>query len=300
MKLRSISALFGSRRFIIVALLIVLIALVIGVYALKRPLIIVVDAGAVAVYGQGRAVSEMWMLRFRLLRPVLFIVLDSPYETRTVVSRVAAAARLPIAVVFPRRYEEAALVYKSELNVPVVILNDSSEYYSEENGLIYLSADRETDFHRAALALALYLERLDLSADMEKKLAFYRTDAESYYDDSFAKGLAAGGFDGNVVYAKIDDRVERSVLGVVYGAGTASLAQTISFDIPFVLFSWADPDILPDAAILEFDDSPWAFAELAYFAARSGVSAVVPSKVHQGPAFARLGLRESAQIWESE
>jgi hypothetical protein len=241
----------------------VLLAAAALVFRLRSPVILVSDAPFAALYGALRGRKKQLELSLRFFRPFRTVITGENAGADMVVFAVEEISKSPYAVLFPYRYYEGARRYGEKFpEVPALVLGGRGLSPPRAGGPVFIGTDSLTDYYRAGLAAALFLQK------RPGKLLFLRHETVS----AAAEGAFLAGFRGSPGGRAGEDTIFLDSgaafegwqdLSCVVLSGPAQDFLDRNLGIPVILFSWIDPAMTPAAAGLIFDDSPWALAARA-------------------------------------
>jgi hypothetical protein len=245
-----------GRRLIIV-LLCVLLPLggaVLG-FSLRAPVLLVTDLAFDALYGGSRGLQSRILHSLRLFRRVKPVRLPEAFGADVVLFTLEAAAARPYAVIFPYRYYAEAQRYAREFpGIPLAVLEGRVRAPEAEPPLTLIGTDSGTDFYRAGRCAALLAEAREAGG-----IYLIQDDLVTAEDrEAFRRGLEHQGYLGGPHYLSSGSEyiLPRDTACLVM-AGTLGAFAELDPAIPVILFSWADPAIIPARIKLVFDDSPW-------------------------------------------
>jgi hypothetical protein len=261
-----------GRFFFLKIALVILFGAVLGVFFLRRPVLIITDDSFNSLYGSLRSWLSRFESSFSLGRRVIPVPVSESAAPEVAVLAVEAVSSSPYAVLFPYRYHEAGRHYKEKFSgVPVLILGSKKGEFPAGEGLVPVYAARETDFYRAGLCAGL-LAKEGKNGDV---LVFSNGTIPAGEKEAFLEGLKARAFIRNPVYAALDaDYQNYQDVSCVVLAGPATRFFAESRGLPVILFSWLDPALTPAEDKVIFDDSPWALAAGAVKAVVRGAEEV--------------------------
>ena len=228
----------------------------IAVYMSRSPVLIVTDASFYQLYGSQRIKQQRQKTSRQLFRRFIPVYVAESAGPDLVAIAAGEAFDRPHAVIFPHRYQEGAAIYSE--NHPEVQVFVFGGLRSEDNEpFIRVRTDTVLDLYRAGLGAALLAEDKGVLFISEGSLA-------DEYREAFQAGLRDGGFLDDPVYIGLFTYyMAYDLKGCVVAAGPASYYFEASYNIPTILFSWANPGLSPNIVKLIFNDSSWALAARA-------------------------------------
>lgn len=233
------------------------IALGLGIFCSRDPVLIVTDMPFTALYGVWRTrirTIESALILFRPVKPVRVAENAGP---DMVAFAVAAAAETPYCVLFPSWYSEGAGRYAEQVpHVPAVVLGGRNRD-PQVKGVVFVGTDWETDLYRAGLCAGILARH-----EGDKGVAFFEDEElTGEQREAFRGGLREGGFENAPQYLRItetDSDNKDISCAVMQGADLSFFDQNEGASI--ILFSWIDPGLTAGAVKVVFDDAPWALA----------------------------------------
>jgi hypothetical protein len=271
------------------------LALGVGLYRLRAPLLLVLDEEFLFLYGSRRSAAKKTELSLRLFRRVAVARIAEGASPDVVAFAATAAAARPYAALFPARYRQGALRYAEQApEIPTAILGGGALFREADNrGLRFIETDTATDLYLAGRCAAL------LARQRSGRILFFAGDLIDWDDrEAFTRGLRDQGFTEYPLF--VDRGTEYTLparLACVVMTSPAENFPENNGDLPIILFSWIDPGLTARSVKLIFDDSPWALALEAARALRRGgdipqaASEVLPLWDRIGDAALRRDLR---------
>ena len=265
---------FGRfRKFLLLFVILLILLGVGGTFFWRPPVLIVTDPSFINLYGTFRLTRNGILTSLLLFRRVSPVTVAESAGSDLVTLAVEGASKSPMAVFFPARYIESARIYKEgHQNIPVYVTEGRNPISKDSSGLGYIVTDSARDFYLAGVCAALF-------AGNGKVLFFYDGAAQNELTDAFRQGLLAEGDTANPVLINSSlDAPTYNDIGCVVVAGPAQKFLERNLKIPIILFSWADPAIVPRTVKLIFDDSPLAqVMETIKLPPEPGKEVVIPS-----------------------
>ena len=279
----------------VLGVLLAALAVPVLVYINRSPVLIVTSSPVATIYGEERIRRRDILLSGTLFRPVKTVMVADGVGSDVLIIALTQAAEKPFCVLFPFFLAEAAQRYHGEFpEIPVVILSglaNTSRLPSADGILCIYRTDRETDLYRAGLFAGIIGEAWKKNAEsapvVEENNDKIRQNVVLLQDNSiqknlqelFSKGIREQNAETDVLFVSSVPRMpdEESISCVVIACTTEYLENNPQ--VPVVLFSWLDPDLVSIAATVVFDDSPWALAVPAVkMATQKQPDGQIPSK----------------------
>jgi hypothetical protein len=226
-----------------------------GVFLYRYPLVVIIDASFMALYGPKRLEKMESRLSSRLFRRVIPVYVDENAGSDQVSFAAEDASQKPLAVMFPHRYMGASDYYKeNHADTPVYIVSGRNQTSKAKEAVSFIRTDIKTDLYRAGLCAALLAG--------EGSIIFISDESvPSENREAFVEGLQAQGYTRYTNWARYNsDFLSDSFLACAVIAGPVGEFFAQKPEIPVILFSWADPDFTPRSVKVIFDDSPYALA----------------------------------------
>lgn len=232
-------------------------------FQLRSPVLIVTDAAFIPLYGEERIRDKSLRSSLVLFRPVKTVIIANDAGDDIVLIAIKDISSRPHCVIFPLRFAHSARQYREQNpSVPVIVLGSRYEENSVISSLggnpgdyfIY-TTDVNAEFHRVGLIAA--------ALDMNKNgriAVFIENYLRTQVSESFLNALSSGSNSPHAVFYSSFSNFSGSQYSCVILAGTGSEYMDRESDIPVVIFTWIDPDLLPSGIILVVDDSPWVQA----------------------------------------
>ena len=297
---------FGfSKKAIPLIVLLAALSVVVGVFFLRPPVLLVSDFSFRQIYGSQRfsmAVIHNSLSLFRRVIPVSVSEFAGPDVISLIVSQAFSS---PHAVIFPKRYVDAARMYAAEHpDVPVVVVwgrNFLPQSVLHGSNIIFVRTDSAADMLIAGQAAAALVPKEEKSV-----LLFTDGTLQVSYQQAFEEGLRFNGMENPPIFLEAFlDHGSYAEIGSVVVSGPAFRFIERNLDIPIVLFSWIDPVMTPHSVRMIFNDSPLALTVDAVRAISHGSREIfLPSQVialsermetrQDGRALAQLAALRSA------
>lgn len=244
----------------------VMLAVVVpGIVFLSRsPVLIVLEASFIPLYGETRVRDSIRRSSFALFRQVKLVPVADDVSVDIVRYAIQDVSGMPFCVIFPLRFAQAAQNYREHHpDIPVVILQgrtgknaNPAEFaisYNTEDYFLFRT-DISADFYLAGLAAAI------LNSDNYGRIAVFLEDdilpegSTAFLQalEDAEKPLETSFFTSFIEYYGI---AELSI-AVIAGTGIEFLERQPS--VPVILFTWLDPSFIPLDVVLIFNDSPFA------------------------------------------
>ena len=247
------------------------------VFFIRYPVIIVTNDDIKAIYGEERARRREIFASIALFRRVKPVVIPDTLSPDLIIITIAETAKRQFCVLFPFAYSETAAQYHYEFpDTKVVLLAGNAETAGlpSANGIFCVyRTNQSTDLYRAGLFAGIIGEARQKAA--EKALAGNESESvqnldvallhgallHSDYLEHFSKGVEERFPDSNVVFFKtVSEMPDSRTLSSVTLVGTASEYFERAPRAPLIIFSWLNPEFVPETVRVIFDDSVWALA----------------------------------------
>ena len=239
----------------IIFALVLVFGVIAGAFFYRLPVLIVTDSSFVAVYGAKRLRESESRLSRKLFRRVIPVYVGENAGSDIISFAVEDAFQTPLAVFFPHRYIGGADYYKeNHPDVPVYVTSGRNHSSSAKEAVFFVRTDIKTDLYRAGLCAALL-------AGEENIIVVSNETVPDENKEAFAEGLLAQGYTGTPTYRNTNFNFSTGGdLGCAVIVGQAGDFFVKRPTTPVILFSWADPGIVPKSVKVLFDDSPYALA----------------------------------------
>ncbi|MDR0586457.1 MAG: hypothetical protein LBG26_04385 [Treponema sp.] len=238
------------------------LVVVAAVFFSRRPVVLVTDSAFTALYGEQRTMMKKIRLSALFFRQVktAFVTESAGPDLVSLAARMASAR--PYAVFFPYRYRDGALRYIGDYpDASVAVLAGREKTLETASpgpavsagapgGLAWYSTDTLTDFYRGGFCaglLAVSSGEILVQAgtvSAEQRSALLQGVEESAGPRAVSRVRFTNG-----------DFPEEAACAVVAGGGEVFFKREPA--VPFILYSWLDPAIVPAEAAVIFSDSPW-------------------------------------------
>ncbi|MDR1507172.1 MAG: hypothetical protein LBI67_08730 [Treponema sp.] len=242
------------------------------VFCARRPVVLVNDAAFALLYGKRRAWVKKAGLELLLFRRIKTAVVAESAGPDLVSLAAAMASKRPYAVFFPYRYREGALRYhRDHPDAPAALLagrkKPPESAAAEGGGLAWYSTDTPTDLYRAGFCAAALAGDGEILVIHSGALAPEETAA-----------FRAGAGTASVSFAPPGmNAPERTACAVLPGTEKIPEGDT---ELPFILYTWLDPALLPEEAAVVFSDSPWEALPAALALLEEGqLLGTIPSEI---------------------
>ncbi|MFA6507573.1 MAG: hypothetical protein WCT14_15840 [Treponemataceae bacterium] len=270
MFVRSLADFFHSRLIPILGVLLLVFLCGLAVFIFRKPIIVVSDTAFEILYGEGRAsISriELSILAFRPVRLALVSENAAPFSAAEVAMSVAGP-RGAACVLLPTRYRAGAEILLRRLpGTPIVLVGESDPEVSR-GAMISFGPDRATDLYRAGLLSG----KLAAGQPLVLRIDGLR---DSNLKEPFIQGVAESGCKESPSFLNPGEPLSAAVASSF--VTNAAYAQD---EAPCaIIFSWADPSLLPQEIKVVFDDSLYALSFDAFRAGIRRVSGESPSAV---------------------
>jgi len=248
----------GKKKLFLLALILVpalVFGVIAGVFLHRSPVLIVTDSSFMAVYGQKRLKEIESRLSRKLFRKIIPVYVDENAGPDIVSFAVEDTSQNPLAVLFPHRYMEGAEYYKeNHPDIAVYVTSGRNHSSTAKEAVSFVRTDIKTDLYRAGLCAALL-------AGEENIVVISSGTVSDENKEAFTEGLLAQGYTGTTVYRSPGYNFSSGGdLGCAVMLGQAGEFFAKRPTTPVILFSWADPDIVPRSVKVIFDDSTYALA----------------------------------------
>ena len=241
------------------------------VFFIRSPILIVTEQSFILLYGQERLRREINRSSLALFRPVKVVAAANDAGADIVQFAVAEVSSKPFCVFFPRRFSYSAELYRGQnpgIRTAILEGRYPASFSSDVSGSYNYSSDVESDFFRAGYAAAVMSENRSGSIAVFMDSALY-----SYYGaaarEAFERGMNERETSQNaqpLFYTSFSDRSVSSELSAVVIAGAGWEYLDSKTGVPVILFSWLDPDNMPEDVVIVIDDSPAAqLLQAAFF-----------------------------------
>ena len=246
-----------------------LIFLLMAVFFCRKPVIVVSDRAFNELYGQGRGQCKRITLSFRLFRPIKMINIAEGAGPDLAAQGAISLSRRPVAVFFPYRYKEAAVLYQNRRpGSQVVILAGRIPRETAGNGYeggsggqgnaempLWFNTDTAGDLYRAGAIAGTFARYQKNSLWLNTgEIALVHDGLTSSEETAFVRGLEEQQWTDPPLF--LSDLAEKPLSCAVllkdfrfYGEESAG---------SLILFTWMDPVLAPKKTLAIFDDSPWA------------------------------------------
>jgi hypothetical protein len=282
-RIQSILKALFTRRFVW-ALFIVLCSLagLVMVFFSRPPVVLVTDSAFTVFYGKQRSVVKkisLSALFFRQVKTALVAESAGP-DLVSLAARTASAQ--PHAVFFPYRYRDGALRYIRDYPDVAVAVLGGREKPSETpgpeddtggNGLAWYSTDVLTDFYRGGFCAGLL-------AIPDGEIVVQAGTITSEQRSALLQGVKESSNQETAPRVRFTGRdfPEGMACAVLASGGEAFFREAPV--IPFVLYSWLDPAVVPAETAVLFSDSPWETLPEALKLLESGqFGGAIPSNI---------------------
>ena len=240
---------------VVIFALILVFGVIAGVFLYRLPVLIVTDSSFLELYGPKRFKEIESRLSRKLFRKVIPVYVDENAGPDVVSFAAEDASQTPLAVFFPHRYMEGAKYYKeNHPDIPVYVASGRNHNSTAQEAISFVRTDTKTDLYRAGLCAALL-------AGEENIIVISSGTVVDENREAFVEGLLAQGYTGTPVYRSPGFNFSSGGdLGCAVIVGQAGEFFAKRPTTPVILFSWADPDIVPRSVKVIFDDSTYALA----------------------------------------
>ena len=260
---------------ILIPATILIFALILGIIFISRsPVLIVTDSSFGQLYGSRRLWFRNIRTSLELFRRIIPVEVFENAGPDLVALAVVNISPSPRAVLFPYRYQEAALYYIDMYpEIPVYVTG--GRMIPQDQSVAFVRTDTAVDLYRAGLYAALLAG--------EKGVLFASSDyIHDDYSDAFLLGLHDQGYERAPVLLNVSDSFSSfEEIGCIVIIGNAGRFIEQDSSIPVILFSWADPSFTPGNVKLMFDDSPWVMVrEILGYDHQIPQEILVPSRPH--------------------
>jgi len=247
----------GRNLFFLILFLVsvIVFGVIAGVFLYRLPVLIVTDSSFKAVYGSRRLREIESQLSRKFFRRFIPVYVDENAGPDIVSFAVEDAFQTPLAVFFPHRYMRGASYYKeNHPDIPVYVVSGRNQSSIAEEAVFFIRTDVKTDLYRAGLCAALI-------AGEESIVFISNVTVPDENREAFTEGLRAQGYTGTPFYRNHNYNFSSSGdIGCAVIMGQAGEFFVKKPTTPVILFSWADPGIVPRSVKVIFDDSPYALA----------------------------------------
>jgi len=230
-----------------------------AIFNLRNPVIIVAEQFFIDIYGEKRLKKEVFNTSMTLFRPVKIALIDNKAGEDVVPYSVSGISSNPYCVLFPRRFLNAARLYKELFpNVDIVILEGQLPITGDTSGFFVYRTDIESDYYKAAAAAANIAATVSNEEIKGKIVVFMPNNS---YREVITKGITEQELPVETLfYATYSDISKTPGLACVVLAGLGGEILDKIPEIPVITFSWLDPSMMTNNVILVIDDSPLAQA----------------------------------------
>jgi len=237
-------------------------AIVFIIFQMRSPVLIVTDMAFIPLYGDERIRDKSLRSSLVLFRPVKTVIIANDAGDDIVLIAINDISSRPHCVIFPLRFAHSARQYREQNPlVPVIILGNRYEENfiisalgGNANDYYIYTTDVHAEFHRVGLIAA--------ALDMNKNgriAVFMENNLQTQVRETFSNALNSGNSSPQAVfYSSFSSFSGSQDFSCVILAGTGSEYMDRESDIPVIIFTWIDPDLLSSGFILVIDDSPWA------------------------------------------
>ena len=269
----------GKRRFLLLAIaagIVLASGIPCLVFFTRAPVLVVSDVSFISLYGVGRARQQRLRSSLALFRPVKPVVIADDAGDDIALFAIGEASSRPFCVLFPMRFADAAGLYKERFpEIPAIILEGRAAAGGTGGEFFLLATDMEADFYRAGLAAAI------LDGDKNGIILVLLEDSmQNVGQAAFLRGLRDQGKAAEpLFFTSFSEISDLSGVSCVVLAGFGAEYLERNQEIPVILFTWLNTDLVPQNTVLVFDDSPWAQAVQASGMAVSRIkNGRIPSK----------------------
>ena len=252
------------------------------IFLCRAPVLIVADMAFIPLYGKTRLRSESGAAALTLYRPVRTVIIADDAGDDVVPYAINEASSSPYCVIFPLRFANSArLLREQNPDVPIVILEGRyGENNSPARSILGASApdffiyetDVNMDFYNAGLAATI----LDMDVEIEEKteiVVFLESGVQRQGREAFLRGINTLENPPNTLfYTSFTQFSQRSNLTCVVLAGMGTAFLENNPDVPVILFTWVDPQLIPEEVVMVLNDSPWVQAVTAVRMASEGLA----------------------------
>ncbi|MDR2965511.1 MAG: hypothetical protein LBU88_07025 [Treponema sp.] len=258
------------------------------IFLCRQPVLIVSDMAFIPLYGKERLRSESRAAALALYRPVKMVMTADDAGDDVVPHAISNVSRRPYCVIFPLRFTYSARMYREQNpDIPIIILEGRYGENSPANNILGPTApdffiyktDINTDFYIAGLAAAILVinrEKTEETEEIEEKgriVVFIESDVQRQGREAFLRGINTLENPPNTSFYTSFGQFSHGP-GIICAilAGTGGAFMENSHDIPVIFYTWADPQLIPEEAVLILDDSPLAQTVTAVRMASEGLA----------------------------
>ena len=225
-----------------------------ALFFFRAPVLVVSDIHFNNLYGTKRILYGRVKASLSLFRPVREVILADGIGDDGIAFAVSEVSEKPYYVGFPHRYASGARRYKQQFpDIPVILFSGREGDTGQNQDITLVPTDLRTDFYRAGLGAAV------LSGGGPGKILCYADDRIGTSAKHFLQlGLSEGGVESSPIFINTNDKyVSNEQVSCIILAGNTEDPFISRQNIPIILFSWADPALLPASVRIIFNDSPW-------------------------------------------
>ncbi len=233
---------------------VVLLIFAAGLFFFRAPVLLVSDAYFNDLYGKNRTIFAGIKSSLSLFRWVKLVSVAEDIGPDGIAFAVSEVSENPYCVYFPNRYRNGAAAYQNQFPSTKIILFAEKENTSAlPDDFFVVQTDTEADLYRAGRSAAL------ISAENEGKILCYiRNSGSPEEKNAFTTGLKDGGAEKEVQFIDLSRKyTDGSPVSCIVLTGSAEDSFITEKNLPIILFSWADPSLLPPEVKVIFSDSPW-------------------------------------------
>jgi hypothetical protein len=245
-----------KKLLIVLAVVLAVLGGAAGFYLLRPPLVLVVDAPFLALYGPKRADMRRYILSAALVRRVVFAEVAEDTDQDAAGFAVNGVSKAPFMALFPERYLNGADRYAAAIeatglsgSIRTAVVDSGDGRGASIGRAESLRIDRETDLYRAGMCAAILAKEGGIEV-------YYQGSLPEAHRKAFTEGLAAAGYVKEPRFFRNTESVSTADTGCVVLLSAAN--ENLFADkrnIPIVLFSWMDPEYTPSGVVVVFDDS---------------------------------------------
>jgi len=233
--------------------------ILVAVFFIRKPVVLITDNPFNQLYGEGRARFEKYALSIRLFRQVKTISIAEGAGPDLVAQAAESLSGRPLVVFFPYRYREGARRYlKDKPGAAAAVLGGRSrrEAAKGEEEPFWFYTDTVADLYRAGILAG----ELALQDTEGGTAALYQSGLSEEEKTAFRQGVKDQGWEDNPLITSNNSELASRFLGkgiaclVLLRKGDSRLFEDSG---SLVLFTWADPTLMPGKTAVIFDDSPW-------------------------------------------
>jgi hypothetical protein len=275
------------RKTLIFAAFLAFSAIVVFIAFLARPPVLVVsDIAFSTLYGAKRLKMETARSSLVLFRRVKPVVVADDAGDDIVQAAVEGASKKPLCALFPLRYARIAHNYREKNpNIPVVLLE--GRYPESVNPALFAIGDNtedyyiyktdiSADFYRAGLAAAI----LD-GGKNERIVVFVESGIQTQAREAISKVFKDAQMPLQTsFYTAFTQFTGNQNVSCVIIAGSGSEYPDKYSEVPVIILTWINPELLPEDIVLVFNDSPWVQVVPSVRMVQTGMkNGQIPSKI---------------------